>query len=399
MIHIRSRRVGAVLAGVGGAVMAVFLVVLVLSGGDLVYAWRVLAYQESDTRDTEWKASVPIPATDPRPWPAEVDCAPVNAALRATGADGLDDWLHAGGGSAFVVIQNGVLTCEDYADGITASSALPVFSVSKTLTSLLLSRAVEEGVVDYDDSIVEYLPELAERDARFADITLGDLVDMRSGIAFTVAAGFPFLDQDAARVYYATDLRAALLRYPEIVAAPGTFAYNDYAPNLIGLALERAGQSAIGTDMSRLWQQLGAQDGAKWLVDDAGFAWHESGLVASARDLARVGELLLDGGQADGRPVAPDAFLARTQSRGGAETVQSLAADGMGYANGWWVLDSGRSYVALGRYGQLVVVHPKTRTVIVRLGVEGYEGHESDAAIARRLTAVAEQLGGSVGDD
>lgn len=386
------RRVARVaIVGILALAMTAMIGAVALSGGDLRYAWRVLVHGDAGTDDVAWKDAVAIPAPSS---PVTLDagsagCAALERLVTPDAdatdiGDPLEDYLTTGGATALLVIRDGETLCAwDAADVPTAIR--PVFSVSKTVLALALARAVEQGAVTVDDSLTDWIPELLDRDPRFAAITLGDLVDMRSGIAFDADAGFPWLDQDAARVYYATDLRTTTLEAPRIEARPGGFVYNDYAPNLLGLALERATGEPVPTGLvADVWGEVGAPDAAAWLVDDKGFAWHESGLVATAADLAAIGDLLLSP-TAD---VAGSAGFAQRSLSVPADIVAVYDGVELGYGNGWWVLDptsESPAFAAMGRFGQIVLVDPTTRTVIVRLGNNGYEHIESNAAIAARL--------------
>jgi CubicO group peptidase (beta-lactamase class C family) len=300
----------------------------------------------------------------------------------------MESYLTAGGALGFVVIHDGALVCEWYGNGGAKDVPAAAFSVTKTLTSLLLARAVEAHAIgSLDDAVTTYLPELAARDRRFEAVTLAALVDMRSGIAFEETAGFPWVTGDDARVYYASDLAASIVTYPRIAAAPGGFLYNDYAPNLNGLAIERAlGRSAIDALAQPVWDELGAESAALWSVDGHGFPWFESGLVVTARDFARVGQLILDGGKVGDRAVAT-AWVTRSLE----PAAQATVFDGtsLGYRNGWWVLGD-HMLVAMGKHGQVMVVSLATHTVIVRFGLDGHD--ETNVSIARRLARVADQL-------
>jgi CubicO group peptidase (beta-lactamase class C family) len=355
---------------------------------DIPYLLRVLVRQESGTEDYRWKRSAAIapPAATTR-WREERGCAPAAAAL-ASGPTGMDPYLADGGALALVVVHDGAIACEWYGNGGERDRPAAAFSVSKVLTALLVSRAVAEGrITGLDDSIAAHVPELGARDRRFEGISLRDLVDMRSGIAFDEDARFPWVDQDAPAVYYASDLARTVVERPRIVAPPGGFAYNDYAPNLVGLALERAyGTRSTAAPMASLWSDLRAEFPAAWSVDDRGFAWHESGFVVTARDLARVGQLMLDAGRVGDRQVAPAAFLERTFEPSARRPVVTFAGTPLGYRNGWWILDDG-ALLAMGRHGQVMLVAPATRTVVVRMGRDG--GAETNIAIAARLRRIA----------
>lgn len=363
------------------------------AGWDLPYLMRVLRHRDASTSDYRWKRAMPVePSTTPVPWPAAPACDAVGAAFaEEPGVADLRSYLQRGGALALVVIRHGAIACEWYGNGGAVDRPAAAFSISKTVTSLVLARAVAAGqIASLDDAITAQVPELRVRDRRFDAITLAALLDMRSGIAFSEEATFPWVDQDAPAVYYASDLRRTVVTRPRIEAAPGRFVYNDYAPNLLGLALERAVGAPLATGpMQALWSELGAEAAAAWSVDDHGFAWHESGLVVTARDLARVGQLVLTGGKVGDRQVAPPAFVARSLDPIGRVPAATFAGTDLGYRNGWWILGD-RDLVAMGRHGQVMLVSLATDTVIVRMGVDGHA--ETNVSIARRLQRVAERL-------
>lgn len=373
------------------ALVGLFIFLWIRAGMDARYMMRVLIRRESNTDDYQWKRSMSVsPSPTSSPWPEAHECGAVAAAFAGDRdvAD-LASYLTRGGALSLVVIRRGAITCEWYGNGGASARPAAAFSVSKIVISLLLARAVAEGkIASLDDAITRHVPALAERDARFSAITLAALVDMRSGIAFDDDTAFPWVDQDGPAIYYASDLARTVVERPRIAAPPGGFVYNDYAPNLIGLALEGTYGARLSGAMQALWSELGAESLAAWSVDGEGFAWHESGFVVTARDLARLGQLMLDDGVAGGRQVAPKAFLARSFDPVGRATVVTFAAAQLGYRNGWWVL--GDDLVAMGRYGQVMLVSPATRTVIVRMGLDGHD--ETNISIALRLQRVARRL-------
>jgi CubicO group peptidase (beta-lactamase class C family) len=342
---------------------AVFLVAA--AGGDARYVLRVLWHGDSDITDVEWKAHTTVAATSPRPWPT--GACPV-AALPTTHAQSL------------VVVHAGRLVCQWYGNGGAPDRPAAAFSASKTVLSLLIARSIANGTVaGLDTPVTAGVPELAARDPRFGAITLADLIDMRSGIAFSQDVAFPWVNQDQAEVYYATDLARTAVERPAITSPPGPFTYNDYAPNLVGLAYQRlTGQSVTSAPLQQLWTDLGAQDPALWCVDDHGFPYHESGMVVTARDLARVGQLLLD----DDEPT----FTARSlEPTGSATTLDDIT---VGYHNGWWILP-GHDLAAMGDHGQIMVVSPAADTVVVRMGDD--EGGNIELATA--LQGLAHRVG------
>jgi CubicO group peptidase (beta-lactamase class C family) len=365
------------------------------SGWDIRYMMRVLVHRESSTSDFQWKDSMPVaPAAVVVPWLEAPNCSAVESAFATQpGISGMNRYLSQGGAVALVVVHNGALVCEWYGNGGARDRLAAAFSMSKTVISLVLARAVLAGkIASLDDPITVQLPALVARDRRFDGIKLADLVDMRSGIAFQHVTSFPWVDQDSPAVYYASDLAETTLARSRIEAVPGRFLYNDYAPNLIGLALQRAYRAPLATGpMQALWTQLGSEYPAAWSIDSHGFAWHESGLIVTARDFARVGQLMLDNGKVGDRQVAPSAFITRSLDPVGRKTVVTFDGTELGYRNGWWVL--GDDLIAMGAHGQIMLVSLATKTVIVRMGHDGHD--ETNISIARRLQRVANSLAAS----
>jgi len=336
------------------------------AGFDIRYMARVLWHRESNTDDYLWKASRTVPASPhPRPWPTRpCPSGVIPADLEQTGT------------LAFVAIKDGALACEWYGNGGAVDKPAAAFSISKTITALLLATAVDQHLVSYGDPITRFIPELGTRDPRFEQVTLGSLVDMRSGIGFAEDTHFPWVDGDSPAVYYATDLAHTVITKPVIATAPGTFLYNDYAPNLIGVALQRAGLQPLDA-AAKIWTQLGAEYPALWSVDDHGFPWLESGFVVTARDLARVGELLLE---------TTSTYVTRTREATAIATA--FGETQLGYHNAWWRL--GEDLVAMGKHGQIMVVDPATHVVLVRLGLDGHA--ETNVAIALRLAKISSAM-------
>ena len=384
----RARRVAYVSVA---CVLAATLVFLALAGWDVRFAARVLMHGQGDTQDYLWKDRSHV--VEPSVYDAEQrrDCAADTAVQTAAfGETDLGTYLTESQAQSLVVLRDGVLVCEWYREGDSADTPWPVFSISKSVTSLLLARAVDDGHISgMDESIGILVPELLERDSRFADISFADLVDMRSGIGFTEEDTFPWVNQDGPSIYFATDLRAAVLERSTIVSSPGQFLYNDYAPNLIGIALERAyGEDVADGPFARLWNDLPAEGAAFWSVDDHGFAWHESGLVATPRDLARLGQSLVEPNTAVSLEYAD-----RTVPDHRLVAATTLGDTSVGYRNGWWNLsnpEGGMDTMAMGNHGQFILVSPESRTVIVRTGDDS--PNQSNIQIALDLQRLREKF-------
>jgi CubicO group peptidase (beta-lactamase class C family) len=231
--------------------------------------------------------------------------------------------------------------------------------------STLFGIAIEEGAVGgLGDPITDYLPELAERDERFNDITIRNLITMSSGIHYE-EEGVPWSDDTT--TYYAPDLRASALSV-EIDGQPGReFLYNNYNLLLAGMIIERATGEHVATFMERvLWQPLGAEADASWSLDseESGFEKSESGINGRAIDFARFGLLFLRNGRnANDEEVVPEDWVAEA-------TAEDTTTDPAARYQYWWWVDTERDgrYYAAGNKGQYIYVAPDKDVVVVRMG-------------------------------
>jgi len=226
----------------------------------------------------------------------------------------LSHLLTESGTTAIVVLHDGRLTWEHYAGDNVVGQAQRCFSVTKSVASALVGLAISDGAIDSVDApIGRWLPDL--RDPRARQLTIAHLLEMRSGIRFTEGM-LPW--NDAPRTYYATDLRARLLALAVVDPVGRFFHYNDWHPLLLSLILERAtGETVTKFLQHRIWNPLGMEDPASIMVDRGdlnGLEHLESGLTATARDLAKFGQLFLQDGMWQGRRLLPSGWVESTTS-------------------------------------------------------------------------------------
>jgi CubicO group peptidase (beta-lactamase class C family) len=257
------------------------------------------------------------------------------------------------------------------------------FSVTKSVASALVGMAVRDGAIDSTETAIgRWLPDL--HDPRARELTIAHLLEMRSGIRFTEGM-LPW--DDAPRTYFATDLRARVLTLPVVAPVGAFFHYNDWHPLLLSLILERATGSTVTELIQRwIWNPLGMEHPASIMVDrnDPGGLEHlESGLTATARDLAKFGQLFLQDGVWQGRRLLPARWVESTTSPVGVRSDEAwfdhyrarpwgrvLSSGRIYYGRMWWghrLASGGHDFFAMGVLGQHVYVSPDTATVIVRL--------------------------------
>lgn len=364
----RRRRIAVPLLALLVLLGTTYLAAHLLTGR---YAWaRAVAWLESDIGDQHRFPAREVPSGEdvsllgrgPAP---EALTEPVN--LGGIGRP-FEDWLEQTGTRALLVVHEDRLVYERYLDGAGPDVRETSFSAAKSVVATLVGIAADEGLLDVGDPVTAYLPELAERDERFARISVRDLLTMSSGIRY-VEQGLPWSDD--ALTYYGTDLRALALERTRIEEAPGrTWQYDNYHPLLLGLVLERVTGTSVSEYMAeRLWQPLGAEADASWSLDStrSGFEKMESGVNAVPRDYARFGLMMLHDGEWNDRRIVSQQWVREATA---ASTTTDPAPF---YQYLWWVgapRERGERapFYALGKYGQVVAVFPEQDTVIVRLG-------------------------------
>jgi len=289
---------------------------------------------------------------------------------------------------AWVVLQDGKLVEEWYGEQGAADTPHAVLSVTKSLVGCVAGVLVERGAMGLDDLVTDHVPELAE--TAWSGATVRQVLDMRSGVAFTedytdAQADVRRLDEWVGwRPRDADDLPRGLYAFLRTLRSGtdhgGTFVYRSAETDVLGWVCERAGGSRMADLISTLvWQPMGAERDAEIICDGNGTAVHDGGLCATARDLARFGQLLLDGGAvpAEDGPVQvlPAGWLRSSWAVDSDARSAFLASPaeqsfpGGWYRNQFWFRpgEQGDVLLCLGIHGQLIHVSRRTRTVCVKL--------------------------------
>ena len=289
-------------------------------------------------------------------------------ALRDTSTDG------------FIVLKNGMVIDERYANGLKPDSPHIAMSVSKSLTACLAGILIDRGLLAPDAPVVDYLPELSS--GAYAKATLRHLLDMRAGVAFdedyTATEGIMIAYRQASGwnppqpEVQADDLRSFLSRLQPQGAHGGAFKYVSPNTDLLGWIIERVSGVAFASLLSNeLWQPMGAEHDGYVTVDRLGAPRVAGGICVTLRDLARLGQTLCDGGLAGGRVVLPSEWVHDTTTGGDDEAWRQgnfafLLPHGR-YRNQWYqVGDELNAFLAVGIHGQFLYVAPKVNVVIAR---------------------------------
>jgi CubicO group peptidase (beta-lactamase class C family) len=283
---------------------------------------------------------------------------------------------------ALVVLHDGRLVAERYGEGMTAATPHLLMSVSKSVVGCVTGVLAGRGQLDPGAAVTDYVPEAGS--SGYAGATVRDLLDMRTGVAFRETYTAP--DAEVRVMERSMGWRPAepgdpAGAYPYLITLGqegphgGVFTYRSADTDMLGWVCERASGTRMADLISELvWRPIGAERDAEITCDPLGSAIHDGGVSATARDLARFGQMLVDDGMTGGRQVVPAAWLADARApepgvrEAFAATDNELALPGGWYRSKFWVIPGygGPVLVCLGIHGQLIYADRAARTVVAK---------------------------------
>ena len=271
--------------------------------------------------------------------------------------------------TALLVVENGQLVYERYdldgnSDVISGS-----FSMAKSIVSLLTGFALQEHKIkSLDEPISDYLPEYENRDE--GKIKIRDLLTMTSGLNWDESYWNPF--SITTEAYYGADLHQTAFKQRSVRPGGTEFSYQSGTSELLGFLVSRAVNKSLSQYASeKLWIPLGAEKDALWSLD------HEEGMEkafccfnATARDFARIGELVRLQGKWNGVELLNSDYIKKMTTPHGIPNEKGMPTDDYGYQ--WWILKTPQGDVpyARGILGQYIFVVPQKNRVLVRLGMK-----------------------------
>jgi CubicO group peptidase (beta-lactamase class C family) len=314
---------------------------------------------------------------------------------------GVDEYLARHLTTGLLIARGDTILLERYQYGRNDRHRFTSWSMAKTVTAMLVGIAIAEGRIrSVDDRAETYVPALAGTE--YGRTSLRHLLQMSSGVRFIEQ--YTGAD-DVAQLSRDTFLQIgpggvdAVKKYNERVAPSGTrFSYASVETQVLGLVL----RSAIGRPVTeyleqKIWQPMGAEADAAWLIDRSGQEVTYCCLNAVLRDYARLGLLLAHDGNWRGRQLIPaqwvkDATSTHPEQR---HLWPQVAPPRLGYGYQVWILPGERRQFAfLGVRGQTILVDPQSRLVMVQTAVRRQPSGDPSARETRLLwQAVARTLG------
>ena len=279
---------------------------------------------------------------------------------------------------AFVVVHNGKLVYEHYFNGYKQNTPHGMASLAKVFTGALVQSLAEEKQIDVNELAETYVTEL--RNTPFGKATIQQLMDMQ------VSAEYPThgyiqrgLENQDAQLYLASNILPRsknydgpmniydMLQEAKETAPPGAeFSYNNGSAETLGWIIRKVTGKSLAENVSdRIWSKIGMEESAYYVTDDTKVEQASAGLNATARDMAKFGQLLLNNGQYNGKQILPSSISEDIKSIQEGELAIGHGAP-TSYHNQWWIPHNEQgAFEVLGSYGQCLYIDPKANMVIV----------------------------------
>ena len=305
--------------------------------------------------------------------------------------------------TGLLVMKDDRVVFEDYWLGNDATTQTVSWSVVKSFVSALVGIALHEGILQsVEDPVTRYVPELAG--SGYDGVRLKDALQMSSGVRWNEDYSDPQADINVfGRVFRKGESLDAFAARCVRGREPGTYnLYNSTDTHVLGMVLRRATQRSLADYLKeKLWDPIGAEADAFWIVDDHGAEMAGGGLNAVLRDYARLGALYLNGGAWNGVRIVPEAWVKASVTPDAPHLMPGARPNALlpsGYGYQWWVPDDSGVFIAIGIYNQFVYVDPAARVVIAKSSAfrnyatstapEAYKSVEH-AALFRAIAAAA----------
>ena len=290
----------------------------------------------------------------------------------------VDSFLASNRNTGLLILKGDTLLVERYQYDRRPEHRFQSYSMAKTVVAMLVGIAIDEKKIgSVDDLAQQYVPEL--KGHPYGETRLRHLLTMSSGVRFsekydgkddvTILARKTLWQQGPGGV-------EAVLPFTERDRPAGTkFSYASAETEVLSLVLRNAVGKPLADYLSeKIWQPMGAEADATWIIDGGGHELGYMGLNATLRDWGRLGMLLANGGKAngdsDGKQIVPAAWVKAMTTAEAPHLLRGTASKFNGYGYQTWLIGNTQNAFALfGVRGQSVFVDPDSKLVIVHTAV------------------------------
>lgn len=280
-----------------------------------------------------------------------------------------------GNTTGIIIRKDGAVSYEKYFKGCTANSRVHIYSVTKSIISILIGIALDKGYIkNMEEKVLDYFPEyeVKRREKKIQNITLRDMLTMTAPYKYRFFAPYIKYFTSSDWVKFSLDLLGGRGKIGEFRYAPLI------GPDILsGILVKATGQSVLDFATENLFEPLGIKvesnllfeskeeqlafnqstDMSGWVTDPMGIHAAGWGLTLTPMDMAKIGQLYLNGGMWEGKQIVSSKWVedsTREHSRWKKENLS--------YGYLWWVNEDG--YAAMGDGGNVIYVNTKKKLVV-----------------------------------
>ncbi|HHT7237818.1 TPA: serine hydrolase domain-containing protein [Bacillus cereus] len=306
---------------------------------------------------------------------------------------------------AFVVVHNGQLVYERYSNGYNESEPHGVASLAKVFTGAIIQSLAEENLIDVEKTAKTYIKEL--KNTPFGKATLQQLLDMQVSAEYPTHGYMQLgLENQDAQLYLASNILPRgknyegpmkiydMLLEAEETAPPGSaFSYNNGSSETLAWIIRTITGKSLAENVSeKIWSQIGMEEDAYYVTDETKVEQASAGLNATARDMARFGQLLLNNGQYNGKQIVPS-FITESVKNVQEDELAIGSGASISYHNQWWIPHNEQgAFEVLGSYGQTLYIDPKANMVIVHFSSNAAPSNEIHSTYSNMYVDIAHHL-------
>ena len=306
----------------------------------------------------------------------------------------LDEFLSRTGTSALLIVKDGKIHYENY--WLTGGKDVKwlSMSVAKSFISTLVGIAIEQGYIgSTSDSITKYVSQL--ENSAYDDVKIKDVLQMSSGARWNEDYSDP--NSDVMRSARILAVGGSLDKFTASLnneLKPGTFnRYNSTDTQVLGMLLRESTGTTVTQYMQEvLWNPMGAESDAYWLLDSENMEMVYAGLNATARDYAKLGELFRLEGKINGKQLVQSNWVKASTTPDAPHLMPGenpLSDFPLGYGYQWWIPDDSGDFTAIGVYNQFVYVSPENNAVVVKLSANEIYGTSEEASKQSELETIS----------
>ena len=291
----------------------------------------------------------------------------------------LTDYLSRNPVTGLLVAKDDTILFEHYQYGRTDRDRFNAGSMTKSITGMLVGIAISTGAIkSVDDTTEAYVPGF--KGTEYGRTPIRDLLHMSSGVEFGETTddnrdlNHLWNDMVIGGLLSKKGTIGSIVQFNKRIAPPGTrYFYASIEPDVLGVVLHHAvGKSLSDYFREKVWEPIGTEADARWLVDAEGFELAHAFFNAVLRDYARLGRLLAHDGAWNGKQIIPREWLieATTVRASDAYLAPGRATPGFGYGYFLWLFGGARrQFALLGFPGQRICVDPVSKLILVQTGV------------------------------